>query len=260
MSSGLQEGDGRLDLEVFAAEVRMKAKFTLIELLVVIAIIGVLVSMLLPALSGARETAKRISCGSNLKGVYLASANYAYDYRWCPAGAIALAPEAFNTNLWFHKIRTYLGSNVVPTDWTTATNLGRIPPLWCPSTKYYGVNTYSYAPSGFGYLAASYGLSPARTANTTSNAYDAWFITLDSRSPTIPPSNILFTSELGNSTGTEGSGGYVHYCIRNGTYYDGTDGGTEPAFRHARTKNATFLDGHLSIVKPLQMVWQLYMP
>ena len=55
---------------------RPRCGFTLVELLVVIAIIGVLVSLLLPAVNAAREAARKAQCINNMRQIVLATSNY----------------------------------------------------------------------------------------------------------------------------------------------------------------------------------------
>jgi len=93
---------------VFACRRPVLSRFTLIELLVVIAIIGILASLLLPALALAKEKAMRIQCLANQKSLYVASASFADDHdEYLPGG----------TNCMSHPGCMELGAVTLTAEW-----------------------------------------------------------------------------------------------------------------------------------------------
>jgi len=74
--------------ETSKRHISRSAGFTLVELLVVIAVIGILISMLLPAVSQVREAARRTKCSNNVKQLALGCLNHLATQGYYPLNGI----------------------------------------------------------------------------------------------------------------------------------------------------------------------------
>ncbi len=155
---------------------RLKA-FTLVELLVVITIIGILISLLLPAVQAAREAARKLQCANNLKQLALAMHNYNTQHNTFPrngylnpAWAVPCAWQQFSVNVFILPFleQQNLYNQFRWNDWGYDKGVGgpmeqRVSVFMCPSSsppsKPGTINDW-YGPGG------NYGWCSGSTADT----------------------------------------------------------------------------------------------
>ncbi len=204
----------------------MKRCFTLIELLVVIAIIAILASMLLPALSKAREKARQTSCVGNMKQLGLAASMYALDNHSLYVGARPMWVDGSacseNRVPGISLLHAYVNDEAVHRDPSKSTNGGDLRAN-CVHPSYRNIISWSH-----------YGISCRGVGNDGGLK----------ESQIFQPSSLI---HIGPALGR------IYFRPRDSSdYAGGCEAGSQE--RHNGGLNVTFIDGHVQWYRSVYLV------
>jgi len=224
--------------------------FTLIELLVVISIIALLISLLLPALRNARESARTVACAANQRNLGIATQAYYVDeddwiapnssVAWRFTGQIGAGadPQAQNGDLYPYILRSYLGISGLTGGFTAPMpeNAGI---LQCPSNDTPPASTSGMR--GVHYGMNKYYIGGDRWADTRPAPY--------MRSADVKaPSKVVYFTDSGGSGAAPGDGrwwvrgGFLQYIkFHHGAPYSVVSGN----YYGDAIANMVYVDGHV---------------
>lgn len=211
--------------------------FTLVELLVVIGIIALLISILLPALAKARQSANTVACLSNLRQIGQGIQMYSMEAK-NKGGKLGFFPPADNSNNWQplkYEFAPYLGKRDQGGNLTgvmqcseqgTGNNFFKLG----GGGQLYGYNNFLYNVYGW--------LNVADIPVTRMKSQYSLIVYADSTD------NVLYQNWNGPYSGWQPA--------PNVTTFD---------YRHGNGCNAVFMDGHAETIQvPQPKAWQDILP
>ena len=232
-----------------------RAAFTLIELLVVIAIIGILASMLLPALAKARDRGRAGACIGNLRQIGIALEMYSQDYRgWLPPC------ERKNGGAWDTAIASYV-SGRSDADWNNLSNNTWVKVWKCPADirphvnaphvpRSYSINI-NLDDSGYRGMTGPFTLGPGTGVNMSSIEDPSGTIMVAERPH--PANNYGYIANADVGCPSAAVGPFSDFCCYGGYCYDQDNKGDSFSVPwHLGGWNYLFVDGHVQFLTPWQ--------
>lgn len=236
----LEQGEQKMNIFFRRMGLRRQyVQFTLLELLIVIAIIAILMSLLLPALGRARETARQSSCASNLRQLGLACVSYFNDAQCYPPGNDGWeAGYSINRRHWTNLLcdGNYVRVKIPPqltggNERWAQQGLATGGILVCPSINVSLSTTYG------GGLGANrvhiFVVSKAR-----------WSAVAPALKNARRASSVVMLGDARETGNTHWK--YIECPVDRDWTVDNTVDNTPVGFRHQGTGNVLFLDGHLA--------------
>jgi len=249
---------------------RSHSGFTLIELLVVIGIIAVLSAILFPVFASAREKARSIACLSNEKQIGLGAMQYIEDYDGSYPMGQYYSPNNYNGThvLWTDALFPYIKNGHVG-DWAS----GKDGVFHCPSfpsdQSMEIKPSYDVAPNGDTPWDGSGPKHPVLNETIVETPSDKIYMLECGQSEESAGWNTFTAWEWDwtDWTGSDGSHDGEHKEIETNLNHDCDQAitspnrwawaqcGMMPRFRHQRTCNAIFFDGHAKAIVAGKMNW-----